>query len=375
MKICLFYHSVISDWNHGNAHFLRGIASSLMAGGHDVRIFEPSHGWSLSNLISEKGMRAVRDFRKFFPYLKPEMYNEDNFNPADYLEDADVVLVHEWNNPEVVRRIGSFRRMKGDLVLLFHDTHHRSVSVPEEMEKYDLSAYDGVLAFGDVIRRIYLQKGWADKVWTWHEAADDRIFHPVVSEEKRGDLVWIGNWGDEERTEELMEFIINPVKELGLEATFYGVRYPAYAMKLLKQAKIKYEGWLPNYRVPEVFSKYSVTVHVPRKPYVTHIPGIPTIRPFEAMACGIPLLCSPWNDSECLFTPGKDYLSASDGAEMKSHLYNILNDKQLAINLSAHGLETIRNRHTCDHRVNELYDIIEEIRADQRVEIKSYDYE
>ena len=39
MKFVLFYHSLLSDWNHGNAHFLRGIASELLARGHHVGIY------------------------------------------------------------------------------------------------------------------------------------------------------------------------------------------------------------------------------------------------------------------------------------------------------------------------------------------------
>ena len=57
--------------------------------------------------------------------------------------------------------------------------------------------------------------------------------------------------------------------------------------------------------MPEVFARFRVTVHVPRRPYVEALPGIPTIRVFEALACGIPLVCAPWDDAEGLFTPGR----------------------------------------------------------------------
>ena len=134
---------------------------------------------------------------------------------------------------------------------------------------------------------------------------------------KRSDLVWIGNWGDDERTEELIEFLIEPVRRLGLKADVYGVRYPESARRLLAEAGIAYQGWLPNFRVPEVFARARMTVHVPRRPYAHRLPGIPTIRPFEALACGIPLICAPWKDCEGLFRPGEDYLVASDGDEMK----------------------------------------------------------
>jgi spore maturation protein CgeB len=49
---------------------------------------------------------------------------------------------------------------------------------------------------------------------------------------------------------------------------------------------------------------------------VQALPGIPTIRVFEAFACGLPLVCAAWEDAEGLFTPGEDYLVAHDGREM-----------------------------------------------------------
>src|SRR5438552_16486566 len=131
---------------------------------------------------------------------------------------------------------------------------------------------------------------------------------------------------------------------------------------MLEKAGIEYGGWVPNFRVPEVFARYKLTVHIPRRPYVESLPGIPTIRPFEALACAIPLVCSPWNDAEHLFTAGRDFLVARDGAEMKKHIRALLADKQMAREIAAHGLATIRRRHTCGHRVNEPMEIVAGIR-------------
>jgi spore maturation protein CgeB len=198
-------------------------------------------------------------------------------------------------------------------------------------------------------------------VWTWHEAADTRIFQPIEGLEPESDLVWIGNWGDDERTAELYEFVFNPVKALGLEACVYGVRYPAQAHAILADAGMAYAGWLPNYEVPRVLARFKVTVHVPRRPYVHLLPGIPTIRPFEALACGIPLLSSPWNDTESLFTPGKDFLVARNGTEMQKLLKALLQDEAMAQELAGHGRQTILRRHTCAHRVDELLAIYAEL--------------
>ena len=169
-----------------------------------------------------------------------------------------------------------------------------------------------------------------------------------------GDLVWIGNWGDDERSPRLREFLIEPVKSLRPARESFWRALPAARAGHVRDAGIDYGGWLPNYRVPEIFGRFRITVHVPRRPYVDLLPGIPTIRPFEALACGIPLICAPWDDCEKSFRAGRDFLIASDGREMKRHLRALLSDEEMARDFAEHGLETIRARHTCAHRVDEL---------------------
>jgi spore maturation protein CgeB len=358
MRIVMFYHSLVSDWNHGNAHFLRGIVTELLERGHDVTVYEPEGGWSRTRLAEEYGVEALSGFQSAYPTLTSRTYDPGLPDLDELLAGADLVLVHEWTEPSLVNALGMHRAVTGGYRLLFHDTHHRSVSAPAEMEAYDLSRYDGVLAFGEVVRQRYLEAGWAEQVWTWHEAADVRVFHPLSRRDREGDLVWIGNWGDEERTAELEEFVITPVERLGLRARVNGVRYPHAALERLARACIVFGGWLPNYVVPEVFARFAVTVHVPRRPYVEALPGIPTIRMFEALACGIPLISAPWEDSEGLFRAGTDYLVARNGAEMQQRLAEVLSDETEARAMAARGVTTILERHTCAHRVTELLAIV-----------------
>jgi spore maturation protein CgeB len=364
VTIVMFCHSLVSDWNHGNAHFLRGVVTELRARGHAVRVYEPRDAWSRQNLVAEHGERSLDGFRTAYPGLESRQYDLASLDLDEALAGADGVIVHEWSDPELVRRIGEHRYRSKPYPLLFHDTHHRSVTDPESMAAYDLTHYDGVLAFGRVIRNLYRERGWAARAWVWHEAADTRVFRPIAGQPPEGDLVWIGNWGDDERTAELREFLLEPVKRLGLKARVYGVRYPEAALAALADAGIEYGGWLPNYRVPEMFARYKVTVHVPRRPYVEALPGIPTIRVFEALACGIPLVSAPWEDVEGLFTPGQDFLVARDGAEMAGHLRMLLADAGRRRELAQNGLRAIQARHTCRHRVDELLAIMDELGAE-----------
>ncbi|MDQ6707471.1 MAG: glycosyltransferase, partial [Acidobacteriota bacterium] len=309
------------------------------------------------NLIAERGEAPIRAFRTAYPGIGITRYDAATLDLATELDGADIVIVHEWSDHDLVRRVGEHRARGGSYKLLFHDTHHRAVTDCASMARYDLRHYDGVLAFGNVIRDLYLSRGWAKQAWTWHEAADINIFSPRENHDYEGDLVWIGNWGDDERAAELQEFLLDPVKALSLKARVYGVRYPDSARAALADAGIEYRGSLPNFEAPDAFAKFRVTVHVPRRPYATALPGIPTIRVFEALACGIPLVSAPWDDSECLFTPGKDFLVAKNGEEMKRQLSDLLANPEKARLLANHGLETIRSRHTCAHRVDELMSI------------------
>lgn len=369
MKVVYFSHSLVSDWNHGNAHFLRGIVAELQDRGHEVSVLEPAGGWSRANLEGAHGQRPLREFRRVFPDLAAREYDLGTLDLEHELEDADLAIVHEWNEPSLVQRVGEHRARHDGYRLFFHDTHHRACTAPEEMERFELSAYDGVLAYGEVIRRIYLERGWVARAWTWHEAADIRVFHPLPAIASEADLVWIGNWGDGERSEELREFLLKPARQLRLRGSVHGVRYPRSARLGIALSGLRYRGWVANYRVPELFARHRLTVHVPRRPYVETLPGIPTIRPFEALACGIPLVCSPWDDCEGLFRTEQDYLVARDTSEMREAMQAILEFPELAAKLRESGLETIRTRHTCAHRVDELLAIDEELRGASELEL------
>ena len=413
MKVVYFTHSLLSCWNHGNAHFLRGVLSELGRRGHEVVAYEPEGSWSLANLLQDGGEAGLDAFHQRYPDLHSELYRPSD-DPAELCDGADLVIVHEWNEPALVAAIGALRRQEARFTLLFHDTHHRAVSDPDAIRAFDLDGYDGVLAFGEALAAVYRRWGWGDRVFVWHEAADTNVFHPAppsrggvgqgprpakqagvasgggeaepgtgelqrrtterldpgsslrsVRDDDAGDqarqgLVWIGNWGDDERSAELESFLFRPAQTLGLPLDIYGVRYPAEALATLRRYGVRYRGWLPNAAAPDIFARHLATVHVPRRFYTTVLPGIPTIRVFEAMACGIPLVSAPWSDSEGLFDIGRDFLMARDEAEMTEHLRAVRDDAGLRAELAAHGLATIRAKHSCAHRVDELLAIIEQ---------------
>ncbi len=361
MRVVVFAHSLVSCWNHGNAHFLRGVVREFVARGDEVTVIEPADSWSRLNLLADHGSGAAERFAADFPGLS-SVFMDADFDVGAAVQDADLILVHEWNDAGLVARLGRLRAGGGRFCLLFHDTHHRAVSDPDAIRAFDLSGYDGVLAFGATLAEVYRSWGGGDRVFVWHEAADTRLFRPVAHEGERKGLVWIGNWGDGERGADLRDFLLAPAQAAGLALDVYGVRYPDQALAMLGEHGARYHGWLANSCAPEVFDRHLATVHVPRRFYVEALPGIPTIRVFEALACGIPLVCAPWDDTERLFRDG-DFLRARDGDEMATHMRALAADPAMRAELAARGLETIRTRHTCAHRVDELLDIVARVRV------------
>ncbi len=365
LNIRFFAHSWVSDWNHGNAHFLRGLARELMRMGHKVRCYEELGSWSLSNLVKQEGevaIEAIDQFRARYPELDIHFYKQDGFEEfaARELRGADVVIVHEWNAPKVVNAIVGLKRQLG-FAALFHDTHHRAYTSAHEILRFHLHLFDGVLAFGDAIRRIYADGFGVPKVWTFHEAADVANFYPMESQ-KDVDVIWIGNWGDEERTKELEEYLIGPAAaEPKRRFVVHGVRYPEKGLKKLTEAGVEFRGYLANLAAPHAYARSRITLHVPRRQYTNGLSGIPTIRVFEALACGIPLLCAPWKDAEGLFRPGQDFVCAPDGRAMKAEIERFLHDEPARRQLAANGVESIRRHHTCAHRAQQLVEICEEL--------------
>ena len=323
--------------------------------------YEPHGNWSLANLLADHGPAGLEPYQHAYPTLRTRAY-VPTADVAALCDGADVVIVHEWNDPALVGELGRVRR-HAPFTLLFHDTHHRAVSDPAALRTFDLSGYDGVLAFGETLAQVYRGWGWGAHVWVWHEAADTALFHPPDIERDRNGLVWIGNWGDGERSAELAEFLLTPASEIGLPLDIFGVRYPPESLALLAHHGVQYRGWVANASVPGVFAQHIATVHVPRRFYVSLLPGIPTIRMFEALACGIPMVSAPWEDCEHLFRPNADFLLARDGADMRRHLTAVRDDPALRASLVAHGLATIRAGHTCAHRAAELIGIVAGLRA------------
>jgi spore maturation protein CgeB len=257
----------------------------------------------------------------------------------------------------VIRTVGILAKERG-IPAYFHDTHYRVVLDSEHRDSLGLDQYTGILAYSPSVADRYRQLGF-ERAHVFHEAADTTVFEPLQLP-KTTDVVFVGNYGDGDRSDELEDYVFGPRPSLrNLRYAVYGVRYPAAVVARLNNGlDISYGGWLPNVRVPRVYSSSRVVLHIPRRQYVEMLPGTPTIRVFEALASGACLISLPWMDTDGLFEAGQDYLVAHSPDEMRDLIDWLCRDDAARTAYGEHGRQTILARHTCGHRAEQLLEVV-----------------
>src|SRR5260370_19540934 len=196
------------------------------------------------NGMRDGGAAALAEAAALVSGAAVHTYDVNQIDLDQAMDGADVAIVQEWNAPDLIAAIGRHRVGGALYTLLFHDSHHRSVPAPGDLDSFDLDGYDGVLAFGEAIRQIYLKRGWAQRAFTWHEAADTTLFRPAIAAQQDTDLICIGNWRDDERSRALSTHLIEPAATLVLRACVHGVRYPDEVRTMLADRGIAYAGWV-----------------------------------------------------------------------------------------------------------------------------------
>ncbi|HEV2125426.1 MAG TPA: glycosyltransferase, partial [Chloroflexota bacterium] len=283
---------------------------ALQTLGHDTVCYEEAENWSISNLVGQHGLRPLVQFHRRFPFAQARLYRPEPISELEKqlrleLAEVDVVVVHEWTaaeNPALVDLLARLKRAHGFL-LFFHDTHYRILTQPVRMARLGFDRFDAILAYGPSIADEYRRRLGLTNVHVFHEAADASIFQPLPPDPDRpmDDALFIGNWGGRDRAHELREFLLRPARDFRGERRFavHGVRYPTRVLDTIQRHYgVEYRGWLPNYLVPAAFAQAHVVVHVIRRQYMRVLHGIPTIRVFEALACGTALVSTRWHDTD-----------------------------------------------------------------------------
>ena len=285
MRVVMFCHSLVSDWNHGNAHFLRGVvARAARARPRGRASTSRATAGAVANLCASTATAALDAFRAAYPGAASRSATTPATLDLDAaLDGADLVLVHEWNDPELVARASARTARRSGRYRAAVPRHapplrHRPRGDGRATTSRD---YDGVLAFGDVIRDLYLRarlgrsaRGPGTRPPTPASSA------PLRRREPRGRSRLdrqLGRRRAHRRAARVPARAGARARPARARATACAI--PSDAPRALRRRRHRATAaGCRTIDVPAVFARYRVTVHVPRRPYVEALPGIPTIR-------------------------------------------------------------------------------------------------
>ena len=104
-------------------------------------VYEPRDGWSRENLVAEHGEQRARGLPPTpIPSSQSTRYELETLDLDARSTAPTSCSCTSGTTPSSCAASASTAARRGRYRLLFHDTHHRSVTEPEEMARYDLAA-------------------------------------------------------------------------------------------------------------------------------------------------------------------------------------------------------------------------------------------
>jgi spore maturation protein CgeB len=340
--------SITSSWGNGHATTYRGLVRALHERGHRVRFLERDVPWYAEN----------RDLPRP-PYGSTELYAsleelDDRFRPA--IAEADLVIVGSFV-PEGRAVATWVQRHRGDLAAFYDiDTPATLAAVRagdcEYLDRRLIPGFDFYLSFtgGPTLVRLEREFG-ARRAFPLYCSFDPQHYFPEA-QEQRWDLGYMGTYS-EDRQPALQRLLLEPAGR-SPERRFVvaGPLYPAATTWPANVERIEHLGPAEH---RAFYCRQRFTLNVTRAA-MSAAGHSPSVRLFEAAACGVPIISDPWPGLETFFTPGRELLVARTAEDTLRTLTAIGPDE--AVRLGARARRRVLASHTAEHRAQELESIV-----------------
>jgi spore maturation protein CgeB len=360
MHISFFGHSVLADWNNGHAHFVRGLMRELGRLGHQTVFYEAADNTASRLQAGQIGRGSVLETLRVFPFLQVRLYRDGSRDLSAFLSQAlegtDAAVVMQCSEAALIQ--GVPEALSEGQVCLFYDNQYRLLFEEPLYRGYELERYDAVVTSAGSLAELMRARLGLERLEVLHEAADTELFYPRPCRQDI-DLLLVAN-GGEGRERPLREYFLEQSLVFPhLRFCLYGIGYGEQARQQFRTAyRVDYRGWVANPQSPPLYARSRLALHLPREPYTARLPGVPTLRPFEAFATRTCLLCGPWEDTDGLFKEGEHYLRASTPQEMTGLIRYLLENRPARERIAEAGYRNLLERHTCRHRAERLLEII-----------------
>ena len=343
MKLVVLGLSLSSSWGNGHATTYRALLKAFAARGHEVLFLERDAPWYASHrdmprpdFCDLRFYRSVDDLQRFAPDVAC----------------ADAVIVGSYV-PEGVA-VAAFVQRTAQGPVAFYD-----IDTPVTLAKLErgdfeyitpelIAAYDLYLSFtgGPTLERLKAQYG-APAAAALYCSVDADAYRPLEVA-RRWDLSYLGTYSDD-RQPTLERLLIEPARQA--PQLRFAVAGPQYTQEIAWPANVERLDHVAPADHPAFYAASRYTLNVTRSDMIAA--GFsPSVRLFEAAACGAPIISDRWAGLDSLFAPDREILLAQTGADVLSALGDPDDARREEIASAARA--RVLAQHTSSHRAIEL---------------------
>lgn len=354
LTIVILGLSITSSWGNGHATTYRGLVKELARRGHDVTFLERDVPWYGG---------ANRDMPNP-PYGRTALYSDyadltERF--ATPVRQADVVIIGSYV-PEGAR-VARWMLDTATGITAFYDIDtpitvaKLNAGDEEYLSAAEVHRFDVYLSFagGPLLEQIRRDFG-ARQTELLYCSVDPELYYPEAAT-IRWDLGYLGTYSLD-RQPKLELLLLRPARARP-DARFV-VAGPQYPEDLVWPANVERIEHLPPDAHRAFYNAQRFALNVTRAE-MTANGWSPSVRLFEAAACGVPIISDDWQGLDTIFAPGREILIASSSQEVIAMLADIPEERRREIGLAAQ--RRVQRSHTAAIRAQELEAIVHRLKA------------
>lgn len=351
LRIVVLGLSITSSWGNGHATTYRSLLRALGERGHDVLFLERDAPWYARH----------RDLTEV-PYARIALYAsleelDQHFTSA--VRDADLVLVGSYVPDGIAIGDWVTRTAHGAAAFYDIDTPVTLAAVEDGTCAYLTRAliprYAMYLSFtgGPTLTRLELELG-SPRALALYCSVDAAVYGPELRP-ARWDLGYMGTYADD-RQAALQHLLVEPARRE--PARRFAVAGPQYPASIEWAPNIDRLEHLPPDRHRAFYNEMAFTLNVTRR-HMREAGWSPSVRLFEAAACGVPIISDAWEGIDELFERDHEILIAHDGEDVVRYLTDLGEGERRAIGARARA--RVQRSHTAAHRATELERYLREL--------------
>jgi spore maturation protein CgeB len=343
LNIVIIGLSVTSSWGNGHATTYRALIEALASRGHHVTFLERDVPW----------YRGHRDLTKPSNWTV-KLYQSLQDIPRRYtslIRDANLVILGSYVPDGIAIAEWVTAHAQGVTAFYDIDTPVTLAGLDQGLEYLSpamIPRFDLYLSFsGGPVPGMIEDAYGSPMARVLYCSADPDLYrpHPV---KQHWSLGYLGTYSDD-RQPSLERLLLAPAKMLAdHQFVVAGSRYPEHLVWPDNVSRIEH---LSQHQHPPFYSRQRFTLNLTRAD-MRSLGFSPSVRLFEAAACGTPVISDRWPGIETIFEPGTEILLVSDAREVSQILRDIPEERRLAIADKAR--RRILADHTPDHRARQL---------------------